>query len=181
MLLLFRGLRAISSLAAATTIQKAGWLRKSTVLAGGACFQLSHTLFYTIKARESLLAVGADVGVHDLELGGDVLDGGGETDDGVTGFVVAAAEAHSPHRSNAYGCAGYCGDELYHSGSGTATPKRKRWRLARKPHRLARQRSGRQPAAEMWCRSLDVVPQQPTDDAADVGGRHAEACSDVLL
>ena len=126
MLLLFRGLMAISSLAAATTIQKAGWLRKSTVLAGGACFQLSHSLFYTIKAGESFLAVGADVAVHDLELGGDVLDGGGEADYGVTGFVVAATEAHGPHRSNAYGCAGYCGDDLYHSDSRAATPKRKR-------------------------------------------------------
>ena len=124
MLLLFSGDNAISSLVAATTIQKAGWLRKSTVLAGGACFQLSHSLFYTIKAGESFLAVGADVAVHDLELGGDVLDRGGEADDGVTGFVVAATEAHGSHRSNAYGCAGYCGDNLYHSDSKAATSLR---------------------------------------------------------
>lgn len=126
MLLLFSGDSAISSLAAATMIQKAGWLRKSTGLTRRACFQLSHTLFYTVKAGESLLAVGADVGMHDLELGGDVLDGGGEADDGITGFVIAATEAHGPHRSNAYGCAGYCGDDLYHSGSRAATPKRRR-------------------------------------------------------
>jgi hypothetical protein len=80
-----------------------------------ACLKGSHALLDAIQSLEGLLSIRADVAMEHLELSGDMLDGGGEPDHGVTRFIVALAEAHRAHRSHADGCPSNSSDQLDHA------------------------------------------------------------------
>jgi hypothetical protein len=66
----------------------------------GAGLEFCYALLDGVEALEGFFAVVFDVGVEHFQLGGDVLHGGGEADDGIAGLIVALAKTHSAHCSD---------------------------------------------------------------------------------
>ena len=56
-----------------------------------------------------------------LQLRSDVLDGAGEADDGIAGFVISSTESHSAKCRDRDGGASHCCDNLNHEPVGIFT------------------------------------------------------------
>jgi hypothetical protein len=69
------------------------------------------------QTLKGLPAIVLDVGVHDLQLQGDVFDGGSKADDGISRFIVAFADAEGAHRCYGNAGAGH-GRENFDHGRG---------------------------------------------------------------
>ena len=111
MLLLFSGDSAISSDAAATTIQKAGWDRKSTTKCGkrhtqSNCLlhlELADAVFDVIQPGKHLAVGFFYIRVQCLKAGSDMLNCTGQPDYSSGGFFITTRKPEQPHCSHRNG------------------------------------------------------------------------------
>jgi len=80
--------------------------------------EFGDALFEAVETLVGLFAVGADVDVEFFEADCDVLDGGGQFDDGVAAFGRASGVSADTHCADGDGRADNGGEDLDHGGMG---------------------------------------------------------------